>query len=235
MKPIIGVMPLWDEEKDSIWMLPGYMDGISQAGGIPVIFPFLKDGQELNRLTDMCDGFLFTGGQDVSPEIYHEKPLEELIDTCEKRDCMEDVVLKRAIAEDKPVLGICRGIQFINAALGGSLYQDLPTQHPSETEHHQQSPYDMPVHEVTLVEGSPLHECLKTDRLPVNSLHHQAVKTVAPGLRIMAISTDGIAEALYRPESRFLWAVQWHPEFSYKTDENGLKIFKAFVDAALNR
>ena len=235
MKPIIGVMPLWDEEKDSIWMLPGYMDGLSQAGAIPLIFPFLRDKQELDQLMDMCDGFLFTGGQDVSPEIYHEKPLEELIDSCEKRDYMEDMVLKRAIAEDKPVLGICRGIQFINAALGGTLYQDLPTQHPSKTEHHQQPPYDMPVHEVSIVEGSPLHECLQADKLPVNSLHHQAVKTLAAELTVMATSTDGIVEALYRPGSHFLWAVQWHPEFSYKTDENGMKVFKAFVDAILHR
>ena len=136
MKPIVGVMPLWDEEKDSIWMLPGYMDGISQAGGIPVIFPFSTDEMELKQLIGMCDGFLFTGGQDVTPEVYHEDPLEDLIDCCIKRDLMETIVLKEAIADDKPVLGICRGIQFINAALGGKLYQDIPTQRPSEINHH---------------------------------------------------------------------------------------------------
>ena len=233
MKPVIGVMPLWDEEKDSIWMLPGYMDGISKAGGIPIIFPFLEDEEELSRLIDLCDGLVFTGGQDVSPRIYHEEPLEGLIDDCEKRDSMEEIILQRAIAEDKPILGICRGIQFINAALGGTLYQDIPSQHPSATDHHQQAPYELPIHEVRIVEGTPLHECLKVDKLPVNSLHHQAVKTVAPGLTEMAISPDGIIEALYRPESHFLWAVQWHPEFSYLTDESAMKIFKAFIEAII--
>lgn len=231
MKPIVGVMPLWDEEKDSIWMLPGYMDGISQAGGIPVIFPFSTDEQELKQLIGMCDGFLFTGGQDVTPEVYHEDPLEDLIDCCIKRDLMETIVLKEAIADDKPVLGICRGIQFINAALGGKLYQDIPTQRPSEINHHQNPPYNVPVHNVSIAAGSPLHKCLEVEQLPVNSYHHQAVKIMAPELVVMAKAPDGIVEAVYKPDNRFLWAVQWHPEFSYQTDINSMKIFKAFVDA----
>ena len=231
MKPIVGVMPLWDEEKDSIWMLPGYMDGISQAGGIPVIFPFSTDEQELKQLIGMCDGFLFTGGQDVTPEVYHEDPLEDLIDCCIKRDLMETIVLKEAIADDKPVLGICRGIQFINAALGGKLYQDIPTQRPSEINHHQNPTYNVPVHNVSIAAGSPLHKCLEVEQLPVNSYHHQAVKIMAPELVVMAKAPDGIVEAVYKPDNRFLWAVQWHPEFSYQTDINSMKIFKAFVDA----
>ena len=85
-KPIAGVMPLWDDEKDSIWMLPGYLDGINQAGAIPLIFPFSIDEEELSQLTELCDGFLFTGGHDVSPQLYHEQPMEGLISCCEKRD-----------------------------------------------------------------------------------------------------------------------------------------------------
>lgn len=233
MKPIIGVMPLWDKEKDSLWMLPGYLDGIRQAGGLPVIFPFTTDEQELKQLAGVCDGFLFTGGHDVSPWVYKEELLEGMIDCCEKRDIMEAIVLRDAIAEDKPVLGICRGIQFINAALGGKLYQDIPTQHPSEVNHHQDRPYDAPSHEVTIAEGSPLHKCLGTDRIPVNSCHHQAIKVLSPELAVMAAAEDGIIEAVYRPESRFLWAVQWHPEFSYKVDENSRKLFRAFVEAMM--
>ena len=233
MKPVIGVMPLWDEEKDSMWMLPGYLDGINQAGGLPVVFPFSSDEQELKQLINMCDGLLFTGGHDVSPWVYKDEPLEELVDCCEKRDIMETIVLREAIAEDKPVLGICRGIQFINAALGGTLYQDIPTHHPSGVCHHQERPYDAPSHEVTLTEGSPLHKCLGTDRIPVNSCHHQAIKVLSPELKAMAAAADGIIEAAYRPGSRFLWAVQWHPEFSYKTDENSRKIFRAFVKATV--
>ncbi len=232
MKPIIGVMPLWDNGKDSIWMLPGYMDGISEAGGTPVIFPFSRDAEELAGLVELCGGILFTGGHDVSPGLYHEEPLPGLVSCCEKRDVMEAIVLRAAIELDRPILGICRGIQFINAALGGSLYQDLPSQHPSRVEHHQRAPYDVPVHDVELKENTPLSGCLGVDRLAVNSCHHQAVKALAPGLESMATSPDGLTEALYMPAVKFLWAVQWHPEFSYKSDANSRKIFKAFVDAA---
>lgn len=229
VKPIIGVMPLWDNEKDSIWMLPGYLEGIRLAGGIPIIFPLCTEEQELEQLTEMCDGFLFTGGQDVSPQIYHEEPME-CVETCEIRDKMETIILKKAIDMDKSVLGICRGIQFINVVLGGTLYQDIPKQHPSSIEHHQAPPYDVSVHDVKLVENSPLQKCLGISRLSVNSYHHQAVKRIAPELSVMAVSTDGIIEAMYRPNSQFLWAVQWHPEFSYKTDTNSRKIFKAFIE-----
>ena len=232
MKPVIGVMPLWDDEKNSIWMLPGYMDGVSQAGGIPVILPFSEDERELDQLAEMCDGFLFTGGHDVSPEVYGEKPLENLIDDCKKRDVMESVVLRKAIDADKPILGICRGIQFINAALGGTLYQDLPTQFKSDIEHHQTPPYDKRAHDVRIVTDSPLYQCLGRELIPVNSCHHQAVKKIASGLALMAASPDGLAEALYKPDYRFLWAVQWHPEFSFETDANSRRIFKAFVEAA---
>ncbi len=232
LKPVIGVMPLWDDEKDSIWMLPGYFDGIRQAGGIPVMFPFTKDEQELDQLFDMCDGFLFTGGHDVSPELYGEKPLDGIVESCKKRDEMESILLKKAIGSNKSVLGICRGIQFINTALGGTLYQDLPLQHPSETEHHQKPPYDIPVHAVNIAEDSPLHKCLNAKQIRVNSYHHQAVKDVAPGLEIMAVSEDGLVEGLYLPKHRFLWAVQWHPEFSYQSDENSRRIFGAFVESS---
>ena len=230
-KPIVGVMPLWDDDKESIWMLPGYMDGLSQAGAIPIIFPFSADEGELAQLMELCDGFLFTGGHDVSPQIYNEMPLDGLVVTCEKRDRMETVVLKSAIEADKPVLGICRGLQFINAALGGTLYQDLPLQHPSEIDHHGHAPYDRPIHDVEIIKDSPLFKCLGKDILPVNSYHHQGVKDAAKGLEVMAAATDGLTEALYGPDQRFLWAVQWHPEFSYKVDESSRRIFRAFVEA----
>ena len=231
MKPMVGVMPLWDEEKNSIWMFPGYMDGIAQAGATPIIFPFSSDKDEISHLVRICDGILFTGGQDVSAELYGEKPLDGLVASCEKRDAMETTVLKISMELGKSVLGICRGIQFINAALGGTLYQDLPVQHPSDINHHQHAPYDVPVHEVKLIGNSPLYECLQTRILPVNSYHHQAVKKIAPGVETMAFSPDGLVEAIYMPSQKFLWAVQWHPEFSYQTDINSRKIFQAFVDS----
>ena len=230
MKPIVGVMPLWDDDKESIWMLPGYLDGLLEAGATPVILPMIEDEDELFRLIEMCDGILLTGGHDVTPEIYGEEPLKGTV-SCIKRDNMEKIVLSYAMQKDKPILGICRGIQLVNALLGGTLYQDLPTQRPTSVEHHQKPPYDVPVHEVAIRKDTPLFDCLGTDHIKVNSYHHQAVKDVAPDLKVMAESEDGLVEALYMPSSRFFWAVQWHPEFSFRTDKNSKKIFKAFVDS----
>ena len=231
MKPLVGVMPLWDDDKDSIWMLPGYLDGLKEAGATPVIFPLTEDPEEISRLVDICDGILLTGGHDVTPAIYGEEPLEGKISCCITRDNMEKTVLNDAMKKNKPVLGICRGIQFINAVLGGTLYQDLPSQHPSDIEHHQTPPYDIPVHDVSIRKSTPLYDCLGTEKISVNSYHHQAVKDVAPGLEVMAESEDGIVEAIYMPSYGFLWAVQWHPEFSYKKDVNSKKIFQAFVES----
>lgn len=231
-RPMIGVVPLIDEEKESYWMLPGYMTGIEAAGGLPVMLPLTVNGEEIVQLAESIDGFLFTGGQDVAPSVYGEKKKNTCGEPCPLRDEMERKLLQQILKLDKPFLGICRGIQFINAALGGSLYQDLPTEHPSVLEHHQAPPYDLPVHEVILVEKTPLAELLGKDRLSVNSYHHQAVKALAPMACAMAYAVDGLVEALYLPERSFAWALQWHPEFSYQGNEDSRKIFGAFVEAA---
>ena len=144
---------------------------------------------------------------------------------------METELLALARAQDKPVLGICRGIQFLNAALGGTLWQDLPVEYPSEVTPHQTGAYDQPIHTVRLLPGTPLADLLGVDTLPVNSYHHQAIHKLAPGLAAMATAPDGIVEAVYEPGKRFVWAVQWHPEFSWKVSAESRKIFAAFVSA----
>lgn len=228
MLPVVGVTPLWDEEKQSLWMLPGYLDGLRQAGCLPMILPLTKEPEEIDQILSMVDGILLTGGQDVSPELYGETPALTG-EICEMRDAMERLLLKKAMVLEKSVLGICRGIQFINAALGGSLYQDIPSQRPSAVEHHQCPPYDQPSHEVALVQGSPLQTLLGQEKLLVNSYHHQAVKRLADGLEVMARSEDGLVEAVWKPDQSFLWAVQWHPEFSFRTDAASRRIFDAFT------
>lgn len=126
-KPVVGVLPLCDEKRQSFWMLPGYLEGIQQAGGIPVTLPFAGEDGDIKELLLLCDGFLFTGGQDVDPGLYGEKPISDRVVPCRERDALEKKILAGAISRDKPVLGICRGIQSLNAALGGTLWQDLPT------------------------------------------------------------------------------------------------------------
>lgn len=228
-KPLIGVLPLVDIERKSYWMLPGYMKGIEQAGGIPVMLPLTSDEIILEQLVDAMDGFLFTGGQDVSPAFYAQKASPKCGKLCKELDEMENILFRMVYHKDKPVLGICRGIQFINVAMGGTLYQDLPTEYSSTTEHHQEPPYDIPVHSVKIIADTPLYRLLKTETLMVNSYHHQAVKKLAPKLLDMALSEDGLIEAVYVPDKKFIWAVQWHPELSFEVDENSRQIFKKFV------
>lgn len=230
-RPLIGLVPLMDYQRASYWMLPGYMQGIEEAGGVPVMLPLTDDKAALERLADTCDGFLFTGGQDVTPSVYGAAQTALCGETSPERDAMETELLALARAKDKPVLGICRGIQFLNAALGGTLWQDLPVEYPSEVNHHQTGAYDQPIHTVRLLPGTPLADLLGVDTLPVNSYHHQAIHKLAPGLAAMATAPDGIVEAVYEPGKRFVWAVQWHPEFSWKVSAESRKIFAAFVGA----
>lgn len=230
-KPMIGVVPLVDEERESFWMLPGYFEGIEEAGGIPVMLPLTDDPEAIARLAETCDGVLLTGGHDVSAEVYGETPREVCGACCPGRDRMERLLLDEALRQDLPVLGICRGVQFLNAALGGTLYQDLPVEHYSTVVHHQQPPYDQPSHEVSLLRGSPLAERLGVKTLPVNSCHHQGIKNLADSLSAMAYAPDGLVEAVWMPDKRFVWAVQWHPEFSHKVSEASREIFRAFVES----
>ena len=228
-RPVIGVVPLYDIQRDSLWMIPGYLDGIAAAGGIPVVLPLTEEEQVLRQLANDVDGFLMTGGQDVSPALYGEERLDSCGETLPVRDGMESRIFQLCLERDVPVLGICRGIQLMNVLLGGTLYQDLPSQRPTQTEHHMSPPYDRPVHQVEICKGTPLFDLIQTERMDVNSYHHQAVRDKAPALQTMAVSEDGLIEAVCLPERPFVWAVQWHPELSWRTDEKSRRIFEAFV------
>ena len=230
MKPVIGVLPLYDKEKKSIWMLPEYLDGIRNAGGIPLILPYLIDDSDLALLDKKIDGYLFTGGDDVNPILYKENKSEYVKDINEIRDSLEARVYKLAKENDKAVLGICRGIQIINVLEGGSLYQDLETYHPSRLDHKDKNKK----HPVLILHNSPLGELLDEYYLSVNSYHHQGIKRIAQTLKGMAVSEDGIVEALYHPKMKFIWALQWHPEYMLE-DESSKKIFEIFILKAMEK
>lgn len=231
MKPIVGIVPLVDQELNSLWMLPDYMAGIEKAGGLPLMLPLTSDRETIRQMAAVCGGILFPGGQDVSPEMYGEEALPLCGQLCLERDAMERALLVQALEMGNPVLGICRGLQLMNAVLGGTLYQDLPSQHPSQVEHHQLPPYDCPVHQVILLPDTPLRALLGRETLMVNSYHHQAVKDLAAPLLPMALASDGVMEAVYMPQYPFAWAVQWHPELSEEVDPCSQWIFDAFVEA----
>ncbi|MFI3263241.1 MAG: gamma-glutamyl-gamma-aminobutyrate hydrolase family protein [Rikenellaceae bacterium] len=230
-KPIIGVIPLWDDEKNSIWMLPGYMDLIRESGGIPIIFPLKADKEDIIKLCDLCDGILLTGGHDVNPLIYSQEKSNRCGISNTERDLLEREVFDYVLEKNLPILGICRGIQLINAFLGGTLYQDLPTEYivDNGVNHQMKPPYDKPCHKVFVIEHSPLHKITGLTEISVNSYHHQAIKILAPSLEAMAFSEDGLVEAVYMPSENFVLAVQWHPEFNYLREESSRKLMAAFI------
>ena len=234
-KPVIGVTPLWDAEKSSLWMLPGYMDGIERAGGLPVMLPLTTDKGLIGQVCQVIDGLLFTGGQDISPSLYGEEKSDLCKPACEERDIMESLLFSMAVmGMDMPAFGICRGIQLFNALLGGTLYQDLPAECRGRAPvcHQKHPPYSEASHHINIEPGSPLHTILGADVIPVNSYHHQGIRDLSNKLTCMAVSEDGLAEAVRIHGRRFAWAVQWHPEISLH-DENNRKLFEVFVKASI--
>ena len=229
--PVIGVVPLYDFARSSIWMIPGYLGGTQGAGASPVILPYTDDERVLRRVYSQCAGILFTGGPDVDPAVYGDErsPLCGKADTV--RDVMEGLLLRWCMADDKPALGICRGIQFFNAALGGTLWQDLPSEYGEKIVHENKPPRDIAVHGVTFLEGSPLAAIYGADCAKVNSYHHQAVKQLSPQLTVSAVSEDGLTEAAYVSGARFIHGVQWHPELDYTSNPNSRALYSAFVAA----
>jgi len=231
MKPLIAIVSLYDETKESYWMLPGYALALEQAGASPVILPPTSDPESLTRYVQTFDGFLFPGGHDLDPALYNGPPSGKLGPLCPQRDEMERLLFPMALESRKPLLGICRGIQLFNSMLGGSLYQDIPTECPSEVEHHETPPYDKVAHYVTVGADTILERIVECRNMAVNSYHHQGIKHLGRGLQACAVAPDGLIEAVSIANHPFALAVQWHPEFSYKTDGNSRKIFQAFVNA----
>ena len=231
MFPRIGVLPLFNSEKQTFWINPLYFQGVEAAGGVPVMLSLSQDVRHWEAYCRAYDGFVFTGGQDVDPALYGQEKIPQCDYQAPLRDNQELWMLRRLRELDKPVLGICRGIQAMNVAFGGTLYQDLPTQRPSSVIHRQEMPYNLPHHQVMLLPGSRVHRLIGHDHISVNSMHHQAVWDTAPGFRATAWAEDGIIEAIELPEARFFLGVQWHPEHMWQEYASGLNIWRGLVDA----
>jgi putative glutamine amidotransferase len=210
-----------------------YVRALTAAGCAPVLVPLLSNDERLHAIYERLDGIVFPGGADVAPSEYGEEPIDDLNVIEPERDRTELTLARWAYEDNLPILGICRGQQLLNVALGGSLYQDLRHQGVTEVEHaeaHGRGRTAM-IHQVQLDPGSRLAQLIDETSLDVNSLHHQAVKSVAPRLRVTGKSDDGVIEALESEDRRFLIAVQWHPE---EIDEVPWvrRLFSGFVRAA---
>ncbi len=206
-------------------------EAVEEAGGIPLLAPFLKEEAAIEQLVAAADGIFITGGEDIEPKRYGEEREPFCQDVCLPRDEFEFKVIKHALAMNKPTLCICRGSQLLNVALGGTLYQDIATQAPGSLDHVAYgSLREETAHTVAIEEGSILHKALGKTTLGTNSGHHQAVKDLAPGLTVIAKTEDGIVEATQMNDKRFVLGCQWHPEM-IENSEQYHKIFDAFVAA----
>jgi putative glutamine amidotransferase len=194
----------------------------------------LSDDTLLRAAYKQVDALLLPGGEDVNPRHYGEPPHEKCGPPSPARDATELALARWAVAEGKPLLAICRGIQVLNVALGGSLYQDIAAQVPGAGRHdwYPDHPRSLRAHDAVLEPDSRLATMVGSASLPVNSLHHQAVKDVAAGLRVVACAPDGVVEALEAAGHPFAMAVQWHPEELAGSDPQAQRLFDALVEAA---
>ena len=215
-EPIIGITSVYEVEKWAWPSLPGdggasisvsfaYVRALADVGGVPVILPTIDDERITERYMRELDGLVLVGGDDIPPAAYGEKPHETVKEVPKQRYDFERKLIAQWLDSGKPLLGVCLGMQFTNVVAGGSLVQDIPSQIGKKVNHRQ-------VHTVQIEPGSLLAEILATEQVRVHSYHHQAVKELAEGFKIVARSEDGVAEAMERTEGGFGLFVQWHPE-----------------------
>ncbi len=211
-----------------------YVQAVLCAGGVPIIIPNIVDRELVDSYLGAIDGLLLSGGVDLDPVLFGECHHADLGQVDASRDGTELALLERALAQDMPIFGICRGIQTLNVALGGTLYQHLPDQAPSSI-HHLQSevklPRDQFSHAIKIEGNTRLKSIVGKSEMETNSFHHQAIKSVAPGLIVTAHAQDGVIEAVEAPDHRYVVAVQFHPEETAPHDEYSRRLFEAFVQA----
>ena len=232
--PVIGVVPRYDFEWTGLAVSDGYLSGLLETGAVPLVLPLTSDPAHIARIVQACDGFLIPGGQDIDPARYGARREPRTHRSATSRDAMEQALVLAVVKADKPLLGICRGMQSLNVALGGTLHQDVGSEGELPVAGHVQGrPFDMPAHMVDIVEGTKLAEVVGAPRLGVNTIHHQGVAKLGEGLVVSAVSPDdGVIEGIELPSARFIVGVQWHPEYMWRTRPHSKRLFRALVEAA---
>jgi putative glutamine amidotransferase len=224
-----GIRP--DGNTSRVRLTAAYVSALESAGLIPLIIPPLSSADAASAVLDSVAGLVLTGGEDVDPARYGEKRHEKVLSVSAARDTTETALIKEAQRRGTPVLAICRGIQILNVALGGTLVQDIASQCETTIEHDESSARNSRTHEVSVEPGSLIAKAMGTEHLTVNSFHHQSVKRVADGMRATAWSPDGIIEGLESTDDDWwVMAVQWHPEEMTESAEPWDRgLFKAFA------
>ncbi len=230
MKPLIGITCSVDEQSDRFQLNAAYLEAIEAAGGVPVLLA--GESGTAQEVLSRLDGVLFTGGVDLDPAYFGEAPLPGLGDVSPRRDSFEVELCRAAYRARVPALGICRGCQLMAVALGGDVYQDLPSQMPEALQHVQRAPRGHKSHVVTVTAGSRLGALAGSESLRVNSFHHQSVRRLPDGAVVCALAPDGVIEAFEDPGHPFWVAVQWHPEGLWREDETARMLFRSLVMAA---
>lgn len=230
-RPLIGISTDIDPKRIAVNAV--YVQSVILSGGIPYLIPVTDNVEVLRQIVSMLDGIIFTGGQDIQPDYYGETPNKKLGEVNQLRDIFDLSLMKMATDCNMPILGICRGLQLLNVSFGGTLYQDLPSQHPSEINHNQDVPGTIPTHTASIVKGTQLAEIMNLDELQVNTFHHQAVKQLAPEFKVAAWSPDSVVEAIEAYPVRQILGVQFHPEiFTASGNETMRKLFRHLINKA---
>jgi putative glutamine amidotransferase len=209
-----------------------YVTAVQRAGGIPVMIPIGIDQDRLDALLPRLDGLLFTGGGDIDPQRFNDQPHKEVYDISPERDQLEFALVEKATVANLPLLAVCRGIQVLNVAFGGTLHTHIQDQLPGAMKHDWSSdhPRDTLTHPVSLTCGCILHNIFVADNIQVNSLHHQGIARVGDGLRATAFAPDGLVEGVEVEGTEFVIGVQWHPE-CLPNDPGMQSLFRAFIEA----
>ena len=240
-KPIIGVTPDFNpgNRKDmggkepTYFLRARYLQAIIDSGGLPFVLPLVRGLTNLKILLKGLDGLLVTGsGSDLAPEWYGERQHYAFSRMSEERADLEVGLSKMAFRHGVPTLGICGGMQSMNVALGGTLFQDIDSQISTKIQHQPTKSATKTAHPISIEPKSLLRRIAKKSNIPVNSSHHQSVKTVAAGSEVTAGAPDGVIEAIEAPSHPFWLGVQWHPEFLYRTDPIQKRLFSALIGAA---
>ncbi|MCP4605299.1 MAG: gamma-glutamyl-gamma-aminobutyrate hydrolase family protein [Proteobacteria bacterium] len=248
MRPWIGVTPdthdgrklktRTDSEK-IVYLWDQYLEALLKNGAMPVVLPVTQDKKLIREMVNRLDGIVLAGGNfDIPPEFFGEDPKPWLGKLKPERSRFELGLTLEAVKKNVPVLGICGGMQTINVAFGGTLYQDIQEERPVSRSHQQKMRKDRTSHQIRVKAGTELQKIIQGRtggediRLRVNSTHHQAVREIAPGYVVNAVAADGLIEGIESKKKGFVMGIQWHPELLFESSEKQARIFKAFTRAA---